>query len=94
MGLSELEQKEVFKPFARLDAHSNIEGTGIGLPISRNLVELMGGTLGVDSQKGKGSTFYFDLQLVDERSTGLPEGDKIYKEKTSLLTSDQQYRIL
>lgn len=53
---------DLFQPFQRLDAaNSQIEGTGIGLVITKRLVELMGGSVGVESQPGQGSTFWIDL---------------------------------
>lgn len=53
---------ELFLPFNRLDAqYSEVEGTGIGLTITRQLVELMGGEVGVDSRVGAGTTFWIEL---------------------------------
>ena len=53
---------DIFLPFKRLNAaNTGIEGTGIGLTISRNLVEMMGGRIGVDSEPGVGSRFWFEL---------------------------------
>jgi CheY-like chemotaxis protein len=52
----------LFQPFNRLDAeHSEIEGTGIGLIITRRIVEMMGGTVDVESTVGAGSTFWIEL---------------------------------
>ncbi|MHB1216204.1 MAG: PAS domain-containing protein [Thiobacillus sp.] len=55
---------ELFQPFNRLDAErSEIEGTGIGLTITQRIVEMMGGTVGVESALGVGSTFWIELPL-------------------------------
>lgn len=61
-GLSPEMLEQLFQPFNRLDQRgSAIEGTGIGLVVTKRLVELMGGTIGVKSTVGMGSTFWFDL---------------------------------
>ncbi len=61
-GISPELQQELFLPFNRLGYEtSNIPGTGIGLNISKQLVELMGGRIGCDSQPGQGSTFWVEL---------------------------------
>lgn len=61
-GISEEGLAKLFEPFVRLGADQHkVEGTGIGLSISRRLVELMDGRIGVDSRAGEGSRFWFEL---------------------------------
>lgn len=62
-GLTEDDIAQLFTSFERLNAKSNIEGTGIGLVITKRLVELMGGTIGVESTPGEGCTFWIELEL-------------------------------
>lgn len=63
-GLSEEDISNLYTPFERLNAKNNVEGTGIGLTITKHLVELMGGTIGIESDLGKGSTFWVELKLM------------------------------
>ncbi len=66
-GIPKDKLTELFQPFNRMNAEtSGIEGTGIGLTITRRIVELMGGSVEVDSELGRGSTFYFDLSLATQ----------------------------
>lgn len=61
-GLSREKLDRLFSPFERLGAEqTDIEGTGLGLAFSRRLVDAMGGTLGVDSVEGTGSTFWVEF---------------------------------
>ena len=68
-GLSAADQERLFQPFERLHAAtSGVEGTGIGLVLSRRLVEAMGGTIGLHSQVGVGSTFWVRLPRAAQAS--------------------------
>ena len=62
-GVPQSEQERIFEKFYRLDPDmkGGVRGTGLGLYISRELVERMGGRIGIDSAAGAGSTFWFDL---------------------------------
>jgi hypothetical protein len=66
IGIRRKDIGELFEPFHQIDTglSRNYEGTGLGLSISKKLVELMGGTLLVDSSPGKGSTFTFTLPIA------------------------------
>jgi PAS domain S-box-containing protein len=62
MGLNSKQIQQLFQPFNRLGQESsNEEGTGIGLVVTKQLVELMGGEIGVESQVGVGSVFWVEL---------------------------------
>ncbi|MFK7769066.1 MAG: response regulator [Mariniblastus sp.] len=71
IGIAPEDQKKVLQPFKQADMSSTRQhhGTGLGLSICRELVSLMGGTLKLESDKGKGSRFYFELSLPVEDDT-------------------------
>ena len=65
VGLAPEQLSQLFQPFNRLGKESSAEeGTGIGLVVTKRLVELMGGTIGVDSVVGVGSVFWFEFSLT------------------------------
>ena len=65
-GIDEEGLQKIFIPFERLGADRNaVGGTGLGLALSKRMIEAMGGTLGVESTVGVGSRFHFELSLVD-----------------------------
>ncbi len=73
-GIDQHKIKNIFKPFDRLGAeNSDIEGTGIGLTISNNIVKMMNGEITVDSKKGEGSTFKISIPECNPISTNHSE---------------------
>jgi signal transduction histidine kinase/CheY-like chemotaxis protein len=74
-GIEPENLEKVFAPFERLGAdRTNPEGTGLGLALSRGLVEAMGGTIGIEWTKpGHGSTFFVELPLTEQRTTAPEE---------------------
>ena len=64
-GMSEEYQKKLFQAFTREEdsVTNKIQGTGLGMAITKNLLDLMGGSIAVDSVKGKGTTFTVELEL-------------------------------
>jgi signal transduction histidine kinase len=72
IGMTEKERSRLFEKFFRADRSEvrDVGGTGLGLYITRNLVEMQGGQIWVRSKKGKGSTFVFSLPAVLARDGG------------------------
>jgi signal transduction histidine kinase len=69
VGLTKEQQKKLFKSFERMtNQPGKIEGTGIGLVITKQLIELMGGIIGVKSNPGEGSTFWIELDCEERIS--------------------------
>ena len=63
IGMSEAFQKHIFEAFSREESStvSGIQGTGLGMSITKNIVDMMGGTIAIESEPGKGSEFIVDL---------------------------------
>lgn len=93
IGISKEEQDKLFQSFKQADASitRRFGGTGLGLSISKQLVEMMGGSIYVESEKGKGSSFSFNIKL-NMSKTAKQSDDKndIYQKWESLITDLEQ----
>jgi signal transduction histidine kinase len=67
-GIAPGELERIFEEFEQAADGKQAEGTGLGLPLSRRLVELHGGRLWVESEVGRGSTFRFTLPILQKVS--------------------------
>lgn len=65
IGIAETDRQRIFDRFIKVNDFK--QGTGLGLTISKTIIENLGGTIGVDSEEGKGSTFWFTLPLEKEK---------------------------
>lgn len=74
IGMNSEELEKVFDRFFRAESVRQKEGTGIGLPIAKELTELMGGSLAANSVKGKGTTFRLTLPLKKAKTTSAKDG--------------------
>jgi signal transduction histidine kinase/CheY-like chemotaxis protein len=93
LGMTEEQLQKIFLPFEQVgNAQKRIEGTGLGLAISQNVVSLMNSTIQVQSQKGVGSIFWFEVELpLAEEWTQTPN---ITQQKTVIGFQGKKRKIL
>lgn len=93
-GIAKADLDKIFEPFIQLDGRPTTErGTGLGLNICRQNVELLGGCIGVNSESGRGSTFYFEIPMrilsLESMPTAMP-----HEQVTGLAPGQPRYRLL
>ncbi|MFT5704124.1 MAG: two-component system sensor histidine kinase/response regulator [Shewanella sp.] len=90
IGMSKEQQSKLFKAFSQADSSTTRKhgGTGLGLVISQNLVELMGGFISFESQEGVGSCFTFTLPLAPAEAREAPILDQVSLENINVLIVD------
>ena len=95
IGISEAQQAKLFSSFEQADSSITRKygGTGLGLAISKNLAELMGGEVGVRSQEGKGSTFWFTARVGLARAKSTLLNLSADLQNLSALVFDENHEI-
>lgn len=89
IGISSEDQSKLFQPFTQVDASITRKygGTGLGLAICQQLVSLMGGKIGVNSQLGKGSQFWFELTFTKQSNSPV-QNEEILTHRRLLVVDD------
>ena len=92
-GMSEAYQGLIFEPFSREKnaADNQARGTGLGMAITKNLVDLMGGSIQVESRPGQGSTFTVELELRVEEKEQDPRFWEEHSIRRMLVADDDEY---
>jgi signal transduction histidine kinase/CheY-like chemotaxis protein/HPt (histidine-containing phosphotransfer) domain-containing protein len=92
IGIRERDREKLFADFVRLDEkrNRNIEGTGLGLNLTKQLLDMMGGTIEVESTYGVGSVFTVSLlqQVSDEKPLG--DFEKLYRQHVNVVDAAQE----
>ncbi len=94
-GLAPAQLAQLFQPFNRLGREASVEeGTGIGLVVTKRLVELMGGAIGADSTVGVGCVFWIELGLTSAPQLAVREGVRAALASAQLLKGTPQRTLL
>ena len=93
MGISPDDQSRIFDPFIQA-THRRTEGAGLGLAITRRFLEVMGGSITVQSTPGKGSTFHFELPVEEVAENASDRPQPVARRVVGLAPGQPDYRVL
>jgi signal transduction histidine kinase/CheY-like chemotaxis protein len=95
VGIAPEDQERIFEEFAQVDTglQKKVKGTGLGLPLSRSLAELLGGTLRVESVPGQGSVFTFAIPVVFA-GAGKADAVSTRRRRVLIIDDDETFRYV
>ncbi|MEM7762224.1 MAG: ATP-binding protein [Cyanobacteria bacterium P01_A01_bin.40] len=94
-GIPHAKLDDIFAPFSQLSSSTNQqEGTGLGLTISRDLIQLMGGQIQVESQVAQGTKFWFDLEIQEIAAKRLPPQSDVISMTQKKLNTPQKILVV
>jgi len=98
IGIPKDKISRLFQSFSQVDASiaRRFEGTGLGLAISKQLVNLLGGQIGLESKENKGSLFYFTILVEEDKSEhieGIISDECIFKNKNAFILDDNETNL-
>ena len=94
-GIADEDQQRIFEPFVQLGEQGLNKGTGLGLTITRQFVELMGGAISLESSVEKGAKFHINLPLTEVSDADIIKSKEVEKgEVVGLVPGQPEYRIL
>ena len=95
IGIDPEAQERLFQAFSQADASTTrlYGGTGLGLAICRRIVTLMGGRIGVESELGRGSAFWFEIPLLKVQGDMPAQSGDLHGGRVLLITTDQRLRM-
>ncbi|WP_297833365.1 ATP-binding protein [Thermomonas sp.] len=95
IGIDAATRAKLFQPFSQADASTTrlYGGTGLGLVISQRIVELMGGKIGVESEPGRGSVFWFEVPLLKVQGDITERREEMHGGRVLLITTDAKLRM-
>ncbi len=95
IGIDAATRAKLFQPFSQADASTTrlYGGTGLGLVISQRIVALMGGKIGVESEPGRGSAFWFEVPLLKVQGDITARREELHGGRVLLITTDTKLRL-